>query len=63
MICPFRPSLHQSFDPETEMHEQKLFEEAEENGKTGADCDLLYGDNCRNSPLETISKFMHVNDL
>lgn len=26
-------------------------------GKTGADCEKLYGLNCKSSPLETISHF------
>jgi hypothetical protein len=55
----FSPSLHQAFDAETEKYEKQLYEEAENMGKSGADCDLLYGSNCASSPLEMISKFTH----
>lgn len=52
----FRPSLHQSFNHETEADEKQRFEEAEEMGKAGGDCELLY-ENCETSPLSRISKF------
>jgi hypothetical protein len=58
-ICFFSPSLHQAFDPETESYEKQLYEEAEEVGKSGGDCEFYYGANCEVSPLHKISKFVH----
>lgn len=51
--------MHDSFDSEMESEEKQLFEEAEMMGKSGANCDFLYGSKCTISPLETISKFIH----
>ena len=46
------PSLHQAFHPEKEIHEKKLFEEAEEFGRSGGNCHRLYGLKCKISPLQ-----------
>lgn len=50
--------MHQGFDPETEAEERKIYEEAEEIGKTNGDCELTYA-SCENSPLNSISQIMH----
>lgn len=57
------PSLHQSFDDEVEISEKKAYEEAEEMGRSGADCELIYGSKCKDSPLKNISRFLHANDI
>ncbi|CAO1424089.1 unnamed protein product [Diamesa hyperborea] len=54
------PSLHQGFkDDETE--EKEAFEEAEMNGRTGGDCELIYGNDCNISPLHIISNLNQLN--
>ncbi|XP_053686899.1 uncharacterized protein LOC128736441 [Sabethes cyaneus] len=50
------PSEHQSFDP-SERAMQVKYESAEQMGKEGADCDLLYP-KCRHSLLSTVTDFM-----
>ena len=32
-------------------------------GKSGADCEHLYGSNCKHSFLENVSRYVHVNDV
>jgi len=50
--------VHQGFDSETEAEERKIYEEAEEIGKSTGDCELIYA-SCENSPLNSISQIMH----
>lgn len=59
----FSPSAHRSFDPLNEIDEQREFEKAEEFGAAGGDCELQYGTECKKSPLETISHFIHDNHV
>ena len=54
------PSLHQGFkDDETK--ERESFEEAEMYGRTGGDCELIYGNDCDISPLHIISNLNQLN--
>lgn len=55
-----RPSLHQGFKDD-ETAEKQAFEEAEMYGKTGGDCELIYGNDCNISPLHIISNLNHLN--
>lgn len=48
---------------EREIEEKRIFEDAELYGKSGGDCELKYGFNCPKSPLESISHFMHTNEV
>ncbi|KAL7050188.1 hypothetical protein ACKWTF_003981 [Chironomus riparius] len=52
------PSVHQGFDSETEVDEQRIYEEAETIGNSDGDCELFYS-SCESSPLNSISQIMH----